>query len=85
LLRIWEEHKKTVLFITHSVDEAVTLGDKIVVMTASPGRIKAVVDIDLPRPRNILELRRDPEFGKLVFQIWGYLRAEVDAARARAS
>jgi NitT/TauT family transport system ATP-binding protein len=85
LLRIWEEHKKTVLFITHSVDEAVTLGDKIVVMTAGPGRIKAVVDINLPRPRNILELRRDPEFGELVFQIWGHLRAEVDAARARAS
>jgi NitT/TauT family transport system ATP-binding protein len=85
LLRIWEEHKKTVLFITHSVDEAVTLGDQIVVMTASPGRIKAIVDINLPRPRNILELRRDPEFGRLVFQIWGYLRTEVDAARARAS
>ncbi len=81
LLRIWEEHRKTVIFITHSVDEAVTLGDKIVVMTAHPGRIKAVVDVDLPRPRNILELRRDPKFGELVFQIWGYLRSEVDAAR----
>lgn len=81
LLRIWEEHRKTVIFITHSVDEAVTLGDKIVVMTAHPGRIKAVVDVDLPRPRNILELRRDPRFGELVFQIWGYLRSEVDAAR----
>lgn len=81
LLRIWEEHKITVIFITHSVDEAVILGDKIVVMTANPGRIKATVDIKLPRPRNILELRRDPEFGELVFQIWGYLRTEVDAAR----
>ncbi|MEP9352248.1 ABC transporter ATP-binding protein [Xanthobacter sp. KR7-65] len=81
LLRIWEEDKKTVIFITHSVDEAVTLGDKIVVMTAHPGRIKAVVDIDLPRPRNILELRRDPKFGDLVFRIWEYLRAEVDLAR----
>ncbi|QRG09877.1 ABC transporter ATP-binding protein [Xanthobacter dioxanivorans] len=81
LLRIWEEHKKTVIFITHSVDEAVTLGDQIVVMTAHPGRIKAIVDIDFPRPRNILELRRDPKFGELVFTIWGYLRAEVDLAR----
>lgn len=81
LLKIWEEHKITVIFITHSVDEAVILGDKIVVMTANPGRIKATVDIKLPRPRNILELRRDPEFGELVFQIWGYLRTEVDAAR----
>ncbi|WP_213769730.1 ABC transporter ATP-binding protein [Bradyrhizobium sp. dw_78] len=85
LLRIWEEHKKTVIFITHSVDEAVTLGDKIVIMTASPGRIKAVVDVNLPRPRNILELRRDREFGELVFQIWGYLRTEVDAARAQVN
>lgn len=85
LLRIWEEQKKTVLFITHSVDEAVTLGDKIVVMTAGPGRIKAVVDVGFSRPRNILELRRDPGFGELVFEIWGYLRAEVDSARARAS
>jgi NitT/TauT family transport system ATP-binding protein len=85
LLRIWEEHKKTVIFITHSVDEAVTLGDKIVVMTASPGRIKAVVDIKLPRPRNILELRRDPEFGELVFEIWGHLRTEVDTARAQVN
>ncbi len=85
LLRIWEEHKKTVIFITHSVDEAVTLGDKIVVMTANPGRIKTTVDINLPRPRNIMELRRDPEFGKLVFEIWGHLRTEVDAARAQVN
>jgi NitT/TauT family transport system ATP-binding protein len=85
LLRIWEEHKKTVIFITHSVDEAVTLGDKIIVMTANPGRIKTTIDVNLPRPRNILELRRNPEFGKLVFQIWGHLRTEVDAARAQVN
>ncbi|WP_454625297.1 ABC transporter ATP-binding protein [Bradyrhizobium cenepequi] len=85
LLRIWEEDKKTVAFITHSVDEAVTLGDKIVVMTASPGRIKKIIDVDFPRPRNILELRRNPEFGDLVFRIWAELRAEVDAARVQAA
>lgn len=85
LLRIWEEDKKTVAFITHSVDEAVTLGDKIVVMTASPGRIKKIIDVNFPRPRNILELRRNPEFGDLVFRIWAELRAEVDAARAQAA
>jgi NitT/TauT family transport system ATP-binding protein len=85
LLWIWDEHKKTVIFITHSVDEAVTLGDKIIVMTASPGRIKAIVDVKLPRPRKILELRRDPEFGELVFQIWSHLRTEVAAAGARAN
>lgn len=85
LLRIWEEHKKTVIFITHSVDEAVALGDKIIVMTANPGRIKTIVDVNLPRPRNILEMRRDPEFGRLVFEIWGHLRTEVDAARAQVN
>ena len=51
LLNIWERDRKTVLFVTHSVDEAVYLSDKVVVMTRSPGRIKEVVDIDLPRPR----------------------------------
>ncbi len=51
LLNIWERDRKTVLFVTHSVDEAVFLSDKVVVMTRSPGRIKEIVDIDLPRPR----------------------------------
>jgi NitT/TauT family transport system ATP-binding protein len=82
LLRIWEETKKTVLFITHSVDEAVTLGDKIMVMTAQPGRAKAVIDVPFPRPRNVLELRATPEYGGLVYDIWGQLRDEVLAAKA---
>lgn len=82
LLRIWEETRKTVVFITHSVDEAVTLGDQIMVMTAGPGRVKAVLDVDLPRPRNVLELRHTPAYGELVYRIWGQLREEVDRARA---
>ena len=82
LLRIWEETRKTVVFITHSVDEAVTLGDRIIVMTAGPGRIKANVDVALPRPRDVLELRHTPAYGELVFKIWGYLREEVDRARS---
>jgi len=82
LLRIWEETKKTVLFITHSVDEAVTLGDKIMVMTAQPGRAKAIIDVPFPRPRKILELRATPEYGELVYDIWGQLRDEVLAAKA---
>jgi NitT/TauT family transport system ATP-binding protein len=81
LLRIWEETKKTVLFITHSVDEAVILGDRIMVMTAQPGRAKSFVSIDLPRPRNILELQHTPEYGELVHQIWSSLREEVLRAR----
>jgi NitT/TauT family transport system ATP-binding protein len=81
LLRIWDEDKKTVVFITHSVDEAVTLGDRIVVMTAHPGRIKSVVEVPFPRPRTVLNLRATPEYGTLVFRIWGDLRDEVDRAR----
>ncbi len=52
LLRIWQEHRKTIVFITHSVPEAVALGDRVVVMTARPGRIKCVIPIDLPHPRD---------------------------------
>ncbi len=52
LLRIWQEHKKTIVFITHSVQEAVTLSDRIVVMTARPGRFKAILDIDIAHPRD---------------------------------
>ena len=82
LLRIWDETRKTVLFITHSVDEAVTLGDKILVMTAGPGRIKAIIDVPFSRPRNVIELRARPDYGELVFRIWGYLREEVERAAA---
>jgi NitT/TauT family transport system ATP-binding protein len=81
LLRIWDEHKKTVVFITHSVDEAVYLGDRIMVMTAQPGRVKSLVDVPLPRPRNIIELQKSPEFGELIARIWSGLREEVQRAR----
>ena len=69
LLNIWERDRKTVLFVTHSVDEAVFLSDKVVVMTRSPGRIKQVVDIDLPRPRRRAELLLDPRYQKYVVDI----------------
>jgi NitT/TauT family transport system ATP-binding protein len=84
LLRIWEETKKTVLFITHSVDEAVTLGDRIMIMTAQPGRAKAMIDVPFPRPRNVLDLRAEPAYGELIYRIWGDLRDEVQRARAGA-
>jgi len=69
LLNIWERDRKTVLFVTHSVDEAVFLSDKVVVMTRSPGRIKQVVNIDLPRPRRRAELLLDPRYQKYVVEI----------------
>jgi len=84
LLRIWDATKKTVVFITHSVDEAATLGDRIMVMTANPGRAKAIIDVPFQRPRNVLELRQNPAYGELVFNIWEHLRDEVQRARLSA-
>jgi len=81
LLRIWEETRKTVIFITHSVDEAVMLGDRIMVMTANPGTTKEIVEVDLPRPRDLMELQKTPEYGALVHRIWSSLRHEVNRAR----
>jgi NitT/TauT family transport system ATP-binding protein len=69
LLNIWERDRKTVLFVTHSVEEAVFLSDTVVVMTRSPGRIKEIVDIDLPRPRRRAELLLDPRYQKYVVDI----------------
>jgi NitT/TauT family transport system ATP-binding protein len=82
LLRIWDGTKKTVVFVTHSVDEAVSLGDRILVMTARPGRAKALIAVPFERPRDVLQLRADPRYGELVFAIWGQLRDEVQQARA---
>jgi NitT/TauT family transport system ATP-binding protein len=69
LLNIWERDRKTVLFVTHSVDEAVYLSDKVIVMTRAPGRIKQVVDIDLPRPRRRSDLLLDPRYQRYVVDI----------------
>jgi NitT/TauT family transport system ATP-binding protein len=77
LLRIWEGSKKTVIFITHSIDEAVALGDRVLVMTARPGRIKAAVPVTLPRPRSVLELKGTPAFAELGGTVWALLRDEV--------
>ena len=84
LLRIWDETRKTVVFITHSVDEAVTLSDRIMVMTAQPGTAKAFVDVPFERPRDVLELRHQPEYGEIVYDIWQQLRDEVSQSQAQA-
>jgi NitT/TauT family transport system ATP-binding protein len=81
LLRIWEEHKKTVVFITHSVDEAAFLGDRIMVMTAQPGKVKMFVQVPLARPRNIMQLQKSAQYGELIAHIWSSLREEVHRAR----
>ncbi|MDA8189605.1 MAG: ABC transporter ATP-binding protein [Dehalococcoidales bacterium] len=81
LLRIWEETRKTVIFITHSIDEAIVLGDRVIVMTAHPGRVKADVRVDFPRPRKVYELRAQPKYGELAYKIWDLLRDEVLKAK----
>ena len=81
LLKIWEESKKTVVFITHSIDEALVLGDRVLVMTARPGTLKADVPVRFTRPRSVYELRATPEFGELSYGVWSQLRDEVLAAR----
>src|SRR5262249_20212864 len=65
LLRIWEQTRKTVIYITHSIEEALLLGDRTVVMTAQPGRIKRIIDVPFSRPRNLMTLSASPEFGQL--------------------
>ncbi|RED55541.1 ABC transporter ATP-binding protein [Cohnella lupini] len=73
LVEIWEKHKKTVVFVTHSIREAVFLSDKIVVMSNRPGRISEIVDVDLPRPRSH-ELEETSEYQRYVHHIKGLLR-----------
>lgn len=80
LLRIWTETDGgTVLFITHQIDEAVYLADRIIVLTSRPGRIKGIVDVDFERPRT-LDLKRDPEFSAVVNRVWQMIEAEVRAS-----
>ena len=76
LTRIWESDRKTVVFVTHQIDEAVFLSDRVFVFGARPGRVKEIVDIDLPRPRPF-SLKRSPEFAAYVDRIWGLLEEEV--------
>ncbi len=85
LLAIWQGTRKTVLFITHDLEEAIALSDRVVVMTASPGRVKAEYPIPLARPRTVTEIRFDPAFVRLYETIWTDLRDEVVASHAQAS
>ncbi len=76
LLRVWEHERKTIVFVTHSIDEAVYLGDRVAIMTAGPTRVKEMVSIDLGRPRP-LDIRDTLRFAELRHHIWESLKAEV--------
>ncbi len=77
LLEIWAQRRRTVMFVTHDLEEAIALSDRVVVMTASPGRVKSVYTIGLPRPRSVTEVRFHPDFGRLYETIWKDLKDEV--------
>lgn len=81
LLRIWEATKKTIIFITHGIEEAVYLGQRVAVMTSRPGRIKRVIDIPFESRRSEGDLRSNPEFVKLRHEIWNLLKDEVSRAQ----
>ena len=86
LLALWEQTRPSVIFVTHDLEEAIALADQVVVMTVGPGTVKAVYDIDLPRPRGaVQEIRFEPRFLELHHQIWESLREEVERAYARTA
>ncbi|MCW2596132.1 MAG: transporter ATP-binding protein [Jatrophihabitans sp.] len=85
LLALWEQTRPAVIFVTHDLEEAIALADKVIVLTAGPGRIKATFQINLPRPRKAQEIRFTDEFVALYSEIWEALRSEVETAYARST
>ena len=85
LLALWASTSASVVFVTHDLEEAIALADKVVVLTAGPGTIKSVFPVDLPRPRRTQEIRFEPEFVAIYEKIWDALRSEVETAYARTT
>jgi NitT/TauT family transport system ATP-binding protein len=78
LLELWRQKEHTMLFITHDLVEAITLSDRIVIMTSRPGRIKAVYDVPLARPRNVFEIYLEPHFDEAYASLWRLFKSELD-------
>lgn len=76
LLKIWEQHKRTVVFVTHQIDEAVYLSDRVVVLRSKPGRVAKVVDVKFPRPRS-LAIKHSHEFADIASDIWSEIQADA--------
>jgi NitT/TauT family transport system ATP-binding protein len=85
LLTLWSGSGAACIFVTHDLTEAISLADRVVVMTAGPATVKDVVAVDLPRPRRVEEIRLTPEFIELYKRIWNSLREEVEITRARGA
>jgi NitT/TauT family transport system ATP-binding protein len=79
LMRLWQETRKTALFITHQINEAIYLADRVVVLSARPGRLKSILPVTFPRPRE-LRVKRTPAFLELEDHIWGLIEEEVRAS-----
>jgi NitT/TauT family transport system ATP-binding protein len=85
IVRVWGERgNQSVIFVTHDLEEAIAMSDRVIVLSSGPGTIKSDYEIDLPRPRDVREVRSDARFGEIYEQIWGDLRTEVMLAHARA-
>jgi len=74
LMRLWERSPKTIVFVTHGIEEAVTLADRVVVLSARPGQVKEIISVGFPRPRDAVSIRGLPAFGEHVVRIWELLR-----------
>lgn len=84
LLRLWQEDRRAVIMITHDLDEAIALGDRVVVLASGPrSRVVESFAVDLPRPRDVAEIKLDPRFTDLYRDIWACLRGEVEKSYAR--
>ena len=84
LLQLWSAHSASVVFVTHDLEEAISLADRVCVITSGPGTVKGIYTIDLPRPRKVAEIRFEPRFVQLYHQIWEDLRDEVLISYERA-
>jgi NitT/TauT family transport system ATP-binding protein len=82
LLELWQEERKTIFFITHDLGEAVALADRVAVMSARPGRIKAIAPVPIPRPRNLFEIHKDERFRETYQTLWSSLEEEVKKGAA---
>ena len=83
LLNLWSASSASVVFVTHDLEEAISLSDRVFVITAGPGTVKSNYPVDLPRPRNVAEIRFQPHFVELYEEIWNDLRDEVQVSYER--
>ena len=80
LLKLWHDRRKTIIFVTHDLTEAILLGDRVVIMTKRPGMVKAVLPVAMARPRDAFSLSESPEYAVIHRQFWELMRSEVDEA-----